>query len=78
MAPIRFYDVEPQADRPVIPIWAAKEPGHHGLHEVPQIGDEVRLFESQDVAHWWRVIRRSHDISANGAQLVVLGVRFIS
>lgn len=79
-ATVRFYDVEPRADH-VLPLWAAAEPGHHGLHEVPQIGDEVQLREGPregQEGHWWRVIRRSHVLSPNGAQQVILGVRFVS
>lgn len=75
-ATVRFSDVEPKPDRPGIPQWAAL-PGPAA--EVPQIGDEVQLYQDKDnPGHWWRVIRRSHQFSANGVQGIVLGVRFIS
>ncbi len=68
---VRIYDVEPREDRPDLPGWATSTTGYESV-VVPEIGHELKIED----AHW-RVIRVTHVITPQ-AQLIVLGVRFIS
>lgn len=65
---VRAYDVEPKAEHPELPSWAADFP----LEHIPLPGDEMKFDE-----HWWQAIRRSYIPQPNGIEVIVLAVRFI-